>query len=94
MSAFRFITPHIGIRGNQTICVVCSEALGPSSKPWKELVVRRETPLAEAGGKAWDTGHDGVVLRQFICPSCATLLDTETATSKDPVLVDRLSDDG
>ena len=51
--------------------------------------MRRETPLAEAGA-AWVTGQEGVVLRHFVCPGCARLLDTETAMADDPPLHDRV----
>lgn len=78
--------------GAVTACAACRQTLGPASDPWKEHAVQREIPLSAAGGPAWDTGHDGVVLRQFFCPSCAALLDTETATERDAVLIDRLLD--
>ena len=45
--------------------------------------------LAEAGA-AWVTGQEGVVLRHFVCPGCARLLDTETAMADDPPLHDRV----
>lgn len=76
--------------GAVTACAACGQTLGPASDPWKEHAVQRETPLLAAGGPAWDTGHEGVVLRQFFCPSCAALLDTETATECDALLIDRL----
>ena len=78
--------------GTVTACAACGHALGPAADAWKDHAVRRETPLAAAGGPAYDTGHEGVLLRQFFCPSCAALLDTETATERDPVLIDRLAE--
>lgn len=90
-----YLSPAIMIRQDVDVtvsaCVACAATLGPAADPWKDHAVRREVPLAAAGGAAWDTGHEGVLLRQFFCPSCATLLDTETATERDPVLVDRLA---
>ena len=83
---------HRNGAGSVTACAACGHVLGPASDAWKDHAVRRETPLAEADGPAYDTGHEGVLLRQFFCPSCATLLDTETATARDPVLVDRLAE--
>jgi N-methylhydantoinase B len=71
-------------------CRACGHALGPASGVWKAAAVRKETPLASVGAMTFNTGFDGVVLRHFYCPSCATLLDTETARPGDPVLVDRL----
>ena len=80
--------------GSVTACAACGQVLGPAADPWKEHAVRRETSLAAAGGPAYDTGYEGVLLRQFFCPSCAALLDTETATERDPVLIDRLAEGG
>jgi acetone carboxylase gamma subunit len=87
----RFILPTVSTDGNTCSCVACSHALGPAEGAWKTHAIRRELSLVQAGGGAYDTGFPGVVLRQFICPGCATLLDTETATSTDPVLDDRLT---
>jgi len=80
--------------GAETVaaCAACGHGLGPAAGAWKDHAVRRETGLAAAGGPAYDTGYEGVVLRQFYCPGCATLLDTETATERDPVLIDRLAE--
>lgn len=90
------LSPTVVLRregsGSVTACAACSHALGPAAEPWKSHAVRRDTPLAAAGGPAYDTGHEGVLLRQFFCPSCAMLLDTETATEHDPVLIDRLAE--
>ena len=33
---------------------------------------------------------EGIVLRQFHCPSCATLLDTEVTLAQDPPLYDEI----
>ncbi len=72
--------------------IACSSCGGPSATDpdWKSHAAMREVLLAEVGSPAFDTGHDGVVLRHFYCPRCATLLDTETATVQDPHLIDRL----
>lgn len=79
-----------GTNGPVAGCAACGHDLGPASGDWKAHAVRREVPLAEAGGEAYFTGFEGVVLRHFYCPACAALLDTETATPQDPVLTDRL----
>lgn len=71
-------------------CRACGAGLGPAAGVWKDWALRRETPLDQIGSPAFDTGAPGVVLRQFFCPGCGTLLDTETARPGDPVLVDRL----
>lgn len=87
----RFILPTVATDGITCACASCAHALGPATGAWKAFAIRRDLPLAQAGGGAYDTGFPGVVLRQFICPGCATLLDTETATAQDPALDDRLT---
>jgi len=93
--ARRWISPAVRLvqaDGRDTCaCAACGHVLGPADTPWKHGARRRETPLARAGGPAWDTGDAAVVLREFFCPGCAVLLDTETAMAEDPVLVDRLA---
>ena len=88
--AHRNILPTVVTDGVLCRCAACGQALGAATEPWKAGALRREVPLAQAGGAAFDTGYAGVVLRQFICPGCATLLDTETATAGDAALDDRL----
>ena len=84
---------HLVTRGGValTACTACGATLGPADTPWKDHAICREHPLAEAGGPAWDTGDSAVLLRHFYCPSCAALLDTETAMAGDPPLIDRLA---
>ena len=43
--------------------------------------------MAGAGGKAYSAGA-AVRLRQFCCPGCGALLDSETALAGDPFLDD------
>jgi hypothetical protein len=87
-----FISPSVvRTRAGRAACTACGADLGPADAPWKEASVRRDVPLATAGGRAYDTGDDAVVLRQFHCPACAALLDTETAMAGDPALIDRLA---
>ena len=88
--AHRNILPTVTTDGVICACAACGHGLGAATGPWKASVLRRDLPLAQAGGAAYDTGYPGVVLRQFICPGCATLLDTETATADDEALDDRL----
>jgi len=70
-------------------CPVCNGRSNPENG-WKENAIRQEVPLADVGAQAFDTGFGDVVLRHFYCPSCAALLDTETATTRDPILIDNL----
>ncbi len=86
----RYILPTVTTDGIVCTCSACGFDLGPATAPWKAGAVARDLPLAVAGGPAYDTGFAGVFVRQFICPGCATLLDTETASAGDAALDDRL----
>jgi len=58
-------------------------------KPWKKGAKLNELPMKGVGGDAFTTGP-GVVLRQFVCPACGSLLDVETALAGDSFLNDIL----
>ena len=73
--------------GGEIACMACGHALGPSGKPWKEAARLAETPLQGSGGEPYSNAAN-VLLRQFYCPGCAALLDSETALVKDPFLND------
>ena len=85
------ILPTVATDGKACCCTSCGHSLGPATAAWKLSAIRREQTLSKAGGAAYDTGFEGVVLRQFYCPGCAVLLDTETATPNDATLDDRLA---
>jgi len=76
-----------GNSGWQISCVKCSHILGPAGSGWKSYAAVAETPMQGAGGVAY-TGGEQVLLRRFSCPSCGSLLDTETALPEDPFLED------
>lgn len=84
------ISSSVAISGKKAICASCSHDLGPADGNWKQSAIMRDVEIAQAGGKAYDTGHSGVLLRQFSCPGCGRLLDTETATADTPPLNDRI----
>jgi acetone carboxylase gamma subunit len=91
----RRVSPAVAVVGAGSVarhvCVACDGDLGPASGAWKDHARRRELPLPVAGGPAYENGDATVVLRQFFCPACATLLETETAMVGDPVLTDRIA---
>lgn len=70
----------------QISCAHCGHMLGPAGKPWKPAAVLRERPIRELGASFELDGE--VVLREFVCPECRTLLDTELARRGDPFLDD------
>jgi N-methylhydantoinase B len=65
-------------------CTWCGHVLGPG--PWKLQAARREVPTSDGGPER--ESLEGIVLRQWICPACATLLETEVCHVSDPVLHD------
>ena len=68
-------------------CRRCDHPLAAPGEPWKAAAAMKELPMNGAGGSAYQSGEH-VVLRQFYCPECGTLLDSETAMSGDPALND------
>lgn len=69
-------------------CTWCGERLAVAGERWKDRAARREAP-SSAAGPLRETQKD-MVLRQFHCPGCATLLDTEVTLAADPPLYDEV----
>ncbi len=78
----------VEIDGNRTIaCRACDRPLAAMGQPWKPNAHVRHVPMSGAGGQAY-ASSDHVMLRQFCCPGCGALLDSETAMAGDPFLND------
>ena len=96
MNEFRSWSPTLGsvagAKGRVVVCRACSTPICATDAVWKEHVVLDEKPLRQAGGSAFGSAGEDVLLRSFICSSCGTLLDTEVALPGEPFLVDRLSE--
>ncbi len=69
-------------------CTWCGEHVNDGSRPWKLDAHTVESPLSAAGPLR--ESADGLILRQFVCPSCATLLETDAALPGDPVVHDEV----
>jgi N-methylhydantoinase B len=67
-------------------CTWCGHVLG--SERWKLHAARRDVATSEGGPER--TSLDGIVLRQYLCPACATLLETEVCHAGDPLLHDEI----
>lgn len=76
-----------GKDGERICCRACGHALAPAGGPWKKYAALRERPMFGAGGKAY-TGSKTALLREFACPNCGTLLDSEMALPGEPFLDD------
>jgi acetone carboxylase gamma subunit len=68
-------------------CGSCDHALAPVNGPWKQAAALSERTVASLPGAGLGTDPT-VMLRQFCCPACGALLDTETALPDDPFLDD------
>jgi acetone carboxylase gamma subunit len=75
-------------KGVQVVCTACDKDLTPASDSWKKAAALTEQPANELPGP-YRTGQ-GLLLRQFCCPHCGALLDTELALPGEPFLEDRL----
>lgn len=74
-------------KNKRICCTACGHALAASGESWKRHAAVSETPIKDLPGSS--VGLDGrVVIRQFTCPNCLRLLDTETALPEDPFLED------
>jgi len=84
------MSPNLTIDRTSSIAIVrcaeCRHKFGPAHEPWKPIARLRERPLHEIG-RVHAAGPK-VCLREFLCPSCGALLDTETAADGDPFLND------
>lgn len=76
------------VKEGQVHCRACDRELGPASQGWKNHTNLDEKLLHELGVPY--TTSDKLRLRQFSCPGCGTLLDTELALPGDPFLEDQL----
>jgi N-methylhydantoinase B len=70
-------------------CDRCGAHVGRADEDWKETAAVREESLDTVGVATNDAA--GYCLRQFCCPDCGTLLDTEVAKRGDRSLMSRLS---
>lgn len=82
-------SPTLVARNGRIACRACDHELADVGAAWKEHAALDERALHEAGGQTYRTDGD-VLLRQFCCPGCGALLDTETALPGEPFLFDRL----
>lgn len=78
-------------RAGRNACVHCAADLGAAAENYKMSTLRRERTPAQANievapAELWIDRK--VVVREFFCPGCATLLNVEVALEGDDVLFD------
>ena len=72
-------------------CRMCDNAICGMTENYKDAVVYRRLPLSAGGSLMNDPTlyvDAGIELRQFVCPGCGTLLETEVACESDSILRD------
>ena len=72
-------------------CRMCDTAICGMTENYKDAVVYRRLPLSAGGSLMNDPSlyvDAGIELRQFVCPGCGTLLETEVACESDSILQD------
>lgn len=77
-------------KGTGLKCRSCETVLCNEDEEWKNKVTLDERPLAEVGGKEYVDTSEDIMLRQFYCPGCGGLLDSEIALKGEPFLKDRI----
>lgn len=83
----RRISETLSMDKKQIFCRGCETAIAPAGQAWKPAAHLRATPLERLTGMGAGVSKQAV-LREFCCPHCATLLDTEVALPEDPFLND------
>jgi acetone carboxylase gamma subunit len=67
-------------------CTKCGYEFGPATEDYKAHAIYREAPLWEAGFQV-DPYHQSrkFLLRQFCCPGCYRLLESEVVLKGEPL---------
>jgi N-methylhydantoinase B len=73
----------------EVICRKCLMVLGDFGENWKSLLATFEIPLEDSNPLI--TNVRGLTLRQFACPSCGLLIDSEITRSGDPFLANMIT---
>lgn len=85
------ISPTLSVdvhEGNNVVCCGgCGTPLAASSEHWKDRVSVKRSSVSELAGWS-DAVHERLELREFSCPACGQLLDSEAALPEDPFLYD------
>ena len=74
--------------GRELSCANCGHVFAINGAGWKSDAHCQERPLNTVA-RSYST-PDSVTVREYRCPACASLLDTEIAYRDDPPLIDRL----
>jgi N-methylhydantoinase B len=72
------------INGQEMLHCRCGAVLGPGEKDPKSLLAKKHSELSKAGPKVnpYDIGGRRFFLREYYCPACLRLIETEVALRK------------
>jgi hypothetical protein len=81
------ISPTLAAKNGMICCLGCGHELAKTGTSWKTHATMTAVPFHTLPGASAGL-HEGVLLRQFGCPNCRRLLDSETALPEDSFLED------
>ncbi len=89
----RQIDHHLAIdEAGMIVCRRCGRTLCSARQNFKDGAVVKERPIEDANPLIVDPRifiDDEVVFRQYFCPGCATLLETEVILATSPPVWDK-----
>ncbi len=96
VSEYLILKPDAEVQGTdkddaKMHCRMCDSVICGITENYKDAAVYCRLPISAAGSLMNDPGlyiDAGIELRQFVCPGCGTLLETEIACEFDTVLRD------
>jgi acetone carboxylase gamma subunit len=83
----RLLSEYVHVFAGRARCRKCDHDLGPQDRNYKLGALVRDLPVTEGNPTLRDPAlyaDDTVVLREFVCPGCATLLETEISIAGAP----------
>ena len=83
----RRLAESLVVAGDEIRCRACGHALGPAERNFKLGALVRDLPLTDGNPALRDPSiytDSSVAFRQFICPGCGTMLETEVAVDGAP----------
>lgn len=76
-------------KGSVYCCETCRTVLGPASKDLRSLLLLNETPIRDCAPVNARTAEPKVVVREYCCPGCGTLVSVDAPLAKyDPWMPD------
>lgn len=89
-----WLDEHLAVTADgSTVCARCAHGLADRGTSYKDGAVMIQRTLQSAGRVWIDPAHyvdDEVVLRQYVCPGCATMLDNEVTLAELPPTPDKM----